>query len=187
MSEKVCPYWVGYFLISPLRRFIQNPDKILGPHVKSGMTALDIGCGMGFFTLPLARMVGPNGRVVCVDIQEKMLRTLHRRASKAGVADRIIARLGNPNSLNLNEFDHQFDFGLAFAVVHEVPEVPLFFAEVSKAMKSGARCLLAEPTGRVSLEKFEATLSAAGEKGFMVVATPKIVRCHAAVLSKTST
>ncbi len=187
MSEKVCPYWVGYFLISPLRRFIQNPDKILGPYVNSGMTVLDIGCGMGFFTLPLARMVGPNGRVVGVDIQKKMLRALHRRALNAGVADRIIPRLGNPNFLNLNEFDHKVDFGLAFAVVHEVPEVPLFFGEVSKAMKSGASCLLAEPLGRVSLEKFEATLSAAGEKGFMPVARPKIVRCHAALLTKTST
>jgi len=141
MTEKVCPYWVGYFLSSPLRRFIQNPDKILGPYVKWGMTVLDLGCGMGFFTLPLARLVGPNGRVVGVDIQGRILQALHRRALRAGLAGRIIARLGTPNSLNLNEFDHQVDFGLAFALVHEVPDVSAFFGELSTAMKSVGRCL----------------------------------------------
>jgi len=54
---------------------------------------------MGFFSLPLARMVGPNGKVLCVDLQEKMLRSLHKRALKAGVADRIISRLSARSSL----------------------------------------------------------------------------------------
>ena len=93
MSERVCPVWVGYLLASPLRKFAHNPDKILSPYVKEGMTVLDIGSAMGFFSIPMAQMVGPEGKVICVDMQEKMLERLQKRAHKAGVADRIETRL----------------------------------------------------------------------------------------------
>ena len=77
----------------PVGRFGQNPVKILSPYVGSGMTVLDIGPGMGFFTLPMARLVGPAGKVVCADVQPKMLDALRRRAAEAGLADRIDARV----------------------------------------------------------------------------------------------
>ncbi len=82
MAGNVCPHWVGYLLASPLRRLFQNPHKILGPYVEAGMTALDIGCAMGFFSLPLARMVGETGKIVCVDVQEKMLSSLQSGRGK---------------------------------------------------------------------------------------------------------
>ena len=184
MPQKVCPAWVGYLLASPLRKLFQDPERILGPYLEPGMMVLEIGCAMGFFSLPLAGMVGKEGKVVCVDIQEKMLRSLRKRALKAGVADRIIIRLCDQNSLGLNEFDNKVDFALAFAVVHEVPDVLGFFGEVSKSMKSVGRCLVAEPKAHVSLEKFEATLSMARDKGFLAVARPKIAWSHAAILAK---
>lgn len=58
LSHRVCPWWLGYLLASPLRRLLQNPDGILKPHVKEGMCVLDIGCGRGFFSLPLAKLAG---------------------------------------------------------------------------------------------------------------------------------
>ena len=184
MAGKVCPFWVGYLLVTPLRRLYQNPDKILGPYIKAGMMVLDVGCAMGFFALPLARMVGPEGKVLCVDVQVKMLRALHKRALKTGVADRIVTRLGNRTSLGLNDFDQRIDFALAFAVVHEVPDIFTFFGEISKVMKSGSRCLVAEPKGRVSAEEFEATLSIAKEQGLRVVNRPGVARSRAALLEK---
>jgi len=184
MSPKVCPAWVGYLLVSPLRKVFQSPEKILGPYVEPGKMVLEIGCAMGFFSLPLARMVGKEGKIVCVDIQEKMLRSLRKRALKARVDDRIIIRLCDQNSLGLKEFDDKIDFTLAFAVVHEVPDVSGFFGEVSKAMKSVGRCLVAEPKAHVSLEKFEATLSLARDKGFLAVDRPKIAWSHAALLAR---
>jgi ubiquinone/menaquinone biosynthesis C-methylase UbiE len=54
---------------------------------------------MGFFTIELARMVGPTGRVIAVDIQPKMLQGLKRRAAKAGVMEQVDARLAEPASL----------------------------------------------------------------------------------------
>ena len=60
----VCPWWAGYILASPLRRLIQDPRSLLAPYVHPGMTVLEPGPGMGFFTLELARLVGPAGRVI---------------------------------------------------------------------------------------------------------------------------
>jgi len=123
MAKRVCPYWVGYLLLNPLRRLVHNPDKILAPHVSSGMTVLDIGSAMGFFTLPLARLVGPHGKVISVDVQERMLNILQNRAQKAQLAERIVTRGCEPISLGLADFYGQIDFALAFAVVHEVLDV----------------------------------------------------------------
>ena len=52
MADRVCPWWLGYFLASPIRKLVHDPRSILEAYVKSGMTALDIGCAMGFFSLP---------------------------------------------------------------------------------------------------------------------------------------
>ena len=76
MADRVCPWWLGYLLASPIRKLVYDPRSILGAYVKPGMTALDIGCAMGFFSLPLARLAGPRGKIICVDLQEKMLQLL---------------------------------------------------------------------------------------------------------------
>jgi ubiquinone/menaquinone biosynthesis C-methylase UbiE len=184
LAERICPFWVGYLLASPVRRLLQDPEKILGPYVKPGMTALDVGCAMGFFSLPLARMVGERGKVICVDVQEKMLRSLRKRALNAGLVDRIIPRLCGEHSLGLGEFAKKIDFALVFAIIHEVPEARGFLGEIGKTMKSGSQCLVAEPKWHVSAEEFETTLSIAKEKGFQVVARPRIFRSHSALLAK---
>src|SRR5512140_3718249 len=104
MAERVCPPWIGRLLMNPLRRLIHNHEKILASLVSNGMTVLDIGPGMGFFTLPLAKMVGPNGKVVGVEVQESMLDGLQSRARAAQLAERIITRLCQPTSLGLDDF-----------------------------------------------------------------------------------
>src|SRR5512136_1936243 len=122
MAGHVCPWWLGYVLVSPLRRLWQRPDQILAPYVGEGMVVLEPGCGMGFFTLDLARIVGPRGRVVAVDVQERMLAGLRRRAGKAGLSDRIEARLAQPETLGVADLVGLVDVALALHVVHEVPD-----------------------------------------------------------------
>ena len=89
----VCPWWVGYILASPIRKLVQDPARMLKPFVRVGMTVLEPGPGMGFFTLELARLVGPEGRVIAVDVQPQMIAGLRRRAERAGLIDRIDIRL----------------------------------------------------------------------------------------------
>lgn len=89
MAHRVCPWWLGYLLASPLRRLMANPRKLLEPYVHEGMTVLEPGPGMSFFTLELARLLGASGRVVALDIQSKMLDGLKRRLAKAGFLERV--------------------------------------------------------------------------------------------------
>jgi|SRR5579885_2312459 SAM-dependent methyltransferase len=184
MAQRVCPWWLGYLLASPVRRLLQDPAKILAPYVRDGMTVLEPGPGMGFFTLEIARRVGPFGRVVVVDVQSKMLDGLRRRAAKAGLLNRLDVRLATPDSLGVADLAGSVDFALAFALVHELPGPAPFFSEVAATLKPGAGLLLAEPTGHVNAAEFEAELQAAAQAGFKAVDRPSIRRSRAAFLEK---
>jgi len=184
MAGGVCPVWVGYLLASPVRKLLQNPDRILRPYVNKGMKVLDVGSAMGFFSLPLARMVGPNGKVICVDMQEKMIQSLKKRALKAGLSDRIELRICNQNSLGLDEFKGKVDFAFASAVVHEVPDASSFFSEIYEGIKPGGNFLVIEPKGHVTQKKFEKSISAAGNNGFRMIDHPKIPRSRSVLLGK---
>src|SRR5512139_3396606 len=174
MAHSVCPWWLGYFLASPVRRLWQDPAGILRPFVREGMTVVEPGCGMGFFTIELARLVGSSGRVVALDLQPRMLSGLTRRARRAGVADRIDARLVQPASLGIDDLAGAVDFVLAFAVVHELPDAARFFAELHAALKPGRRMLVAEPRSHVSEDDFAAMIGGAARSGFRAATGPAI-------------
>jgi len=148
------------------------------------MTVLEPGPGMGFFTIPLARMVGPSGRVIAVDVQPKMIEGLKRRAAKSNVLDRIDARVSSPDTMSIADHESKVDFTLAFAMVHELPDAARFFTGVARASKAGGRMLLAEPRGHVDEENFSAELSAAQAVGFSVASRPVIARTISALLIK---
>jgi ubiquinone/menaquinone biosynthesis C-methylase UbiE len=178
---------VGYLLASPLRKLIQNPTAILKTYVQEGMTALDIGSAMGFFTLPLARLVGPKGKVFAVDMQEKMLTVLDRRACKAGLGGRIETRLCTQESLGIRDLSGHVNFVLLFAVVHEMPDALQLFAELASVLKPGGVLLLAEPTGHVKASAFEVTVKAAQAAGLTIATQLIIPRSHAVLLHKPPT
>ena len=184
MERKVCPVWIGYLLASPLRKLFQNPKKILGPYVKEGMKVLDVGCAMGFFSLPLSEMVGSKGKVVCVDVQKGMINALEKRARKAGLSNRIETRLCDQKSLGLNDLTEEIDFALAAAVVHEVPDAFRFFSEVYETIKPAGKCLVMEPKGHVSENAFDATVSAAKQSGFNPVGNPHVNRSRVILFEK---
>jgi ubiquinone/menaquinone biosynthesis C-methylase UbiE len=185
MSHRVCPWWLGYWLACPVRRWWQDPGPIVAPYVREGMTVLEPGPGMGYFTLELAKRVGPSGRVVCVDVQQQMLDRLKRRAAKAGLLDRVDIRLASAQSMGIADLAGSVDFTLAFAVVHEFPDTKRFFAEVAAASKVGGAVLLAEPFPHVKREVFEAELQAAAACGLDPDSRPRISRSLAAVLKKS--
>ncbi len=174
MSPHVCPWWLGRLHASAIRRLVEDPEQIVGPYLTEGMTVLDVGCGMGFFTLPMARMVGATGKVIAVDLQPRMLQGLKRRASRAGLSERIVPRLCDSESLGLDEYKSTIDFALAFAVVHEVPDANVLFGELRRAMARDGRLLIAEPPGHVSAADFATTLAAARKNGFTVVEHPRV-------------
>ncbi|MGD1045524.1 MAG: methyltransferase domain-containing protein [Bacteroidota bacterium] len=184
MGTHVCPWYIGYFLASPIRRLFQNPEKILSPYLKPGMKILEVGPGMGFFSIPMARLVGETGRIYCVDLQEKMLKSLRRRALKTHLLDRIEMRLCSESSLQIDDLAGVVDFALAFAMVHEVPDQKQLFTEIIQSLKKDGLLLISEPLGHVTKEEFEKTLFIAQSKGVKLIDSPNIKRSHSAVLIK---
>lgn len=180
-EDRVCPWWLIWTFDNPLRRFFQDPETIVCPHVREGMTVADIGCGMGYFSIAMAKMVGGQGSVVAVDLQEKMLEFLKRRTRKAGVGDRIRTLCAKEDDIILRE---PVVFVLAFWMVHEVEDIPLFFRQIHSVLKEGGEFLYAEPKMHVPDRRFQEILGYARQAGFRIDDAPHIRFSRAVILSK---
>ena len=174
MAGHVFPWWLGYLHVLPVRRLVEPPDGIVGPHLRPGMLALDVGCGMGYFTLPMASRVGGEGRVVAVDVQPRMLAALTRRARRRGLGARVEPRLCTPGSLGVEDLSGRVGLALAYAVVHEVPDPDHLFAELRQVLAAEGKALVVEPPDHVSEGEFAAAIGAASRHGLVVVDRPEI-------------
>jgi len=182
MAGHLCPWWCAYTFDNPLRGLVHKPEKILGPYVRPGMRCLDLGCGLGFFSLGLARLAGPEGQVIAVDLQWQMLRGLKKRAAQAGLLPVIQARRCRADDLNIADLAGSMDFALAFYMLHEVPQPAGFLHQVSQALKPGAGFMIVEPLLHVTAAEFRRTLEAAGSNGLVIKDRPRVRLSHAAVL-----
>jgi ubiquinone/menaquinone biosynthesis C-methylase UbiE len=180
-QQCVCPSWFCFTFDNPVRSLVQNPERILKPYVKPGWTVLDVGPGMGYFTIPLAKLVSDKGKVIAADLQVKMLEAIRRRANTAGVENRIILHRSQPESIGVNE---AVDFCLAFWMVHEVPDRARFVKEIADILKPGGFWLVVEPKIHVTQESFNATLAIAKEAGLILVERPKVFFSYAALMKK---
>ena len=183
-KKHLCPWWLGYFLINPLRKYMHNPENILGSYIHSGMKVIDYGSAMGYFSLPLAKMVGDLGKVYCFDVQEKMLFKLMRRAKNAGLENIIDPRLMTNDDTAYSDLQQSVDFILLFAVAHEVADQKRLFTILLGMMKSKAALLFAEPNGHVSFKDFEHSISIAESAGLKRLSPLKIGGTHAILLEK---
>ncbi len=181
MSEgHVCPWWCCFTFDNPLRRLFHDPEKILSPYVRPGFTVIDIGPGMGFFTIPLCRLVEKEGRVIAVDLQQKMLDGIKRRARRYGLTDRLETVQSSSVDLGVGE---KADFVLAFWMVHEVPERGRFLGQVAELLKPEGMFLLVEPKIHVGKTTFDATLDEAKTAGLRLTGAPKIALSRSALLT----
>lgn len=187
MAKRICPWWLGYVLASPLRRLLQDPAEIIGPYIREGMTVLEPGPGMGFFTLEMAQRVGPQGRVIAVDVQPRMIAGLKRRLAKVGLAQRVDARLAREESMGLGDLAGKVDSRWLWRLCTRCPAPADCSRKLRAAMKPGAILLLAEPSGHVKNDLFAAELQAAADAGFTVAERPTVRRSHAALLKKLGT
>ncbi|MBN2579911.1 MAG: class I SAM-dependent methyltransferase [Pirellulales bacterium] len=182
MAPHVCPWWAAALTIdTPFRRLLHDPQKIVGPYVEPGMTVIDLGCGVGWFSIPMARMVGAEGKVIAVDLQPQMLEIVRRRATKAGVVERIQFHHCEKDRLGV---EAEADFALVFAMLHEVPDQDRMLGEIFRLLKSGGKLLLAEPPLHVSKRAFARETAVAEEVGFRIVERPRVRWAKAVLLAK---
>ena len=152
-AGRVCPHQVAFLLDNGIRRLLQPPHRILEPFITPGDTVVDLGCGPGFFTLPLARLTGPEGKVLAVDLQARMLARVRRKAERQGLADRIVCHQCLPDRIGLSL---QADFILAWYMMHETPDPANLLRELRTLLKPDGRLLVVEPKMHVSRARFTA-------------------------------
>jgi len=146
ISERVklpCPPWLAFLveLDNPLFRNNRAATIIAGLDVKPGMRVLDVGCGPGRLTIPLAREVGPDGQVVAVDLEPRMLNRVKAKAENARLRNVELhqARLGM-NQLDLGAFDR----AVMVTVLGEVPNKDAALCELWAAIKPGGVLAISE-------------------------------------------
>ena len=179
-KDRVCPVELAGSLDNKLRKWLQNPQKILTPFIKEGMKVLDIGCGPGFFSVEIAKMVGREGKVYAVDLQEGMLQKL-RNKIKGTQLEAII----NPIKVEQEvvKVPEKVDFILAFYMVHEVPDKNCFFEALNNILDEKGKFLIVEPKlFHVSQKEFDLTLQKAEKAGFKTSKGPKLPFSFSAVL-----
>jgi SAM-dependent methyltransferase len=114
------PQFLANLIDNPLRRRIQPPGEMAVRHgLRPGMTVLEIGPGNGTYTVGAARLVGPAGRVVAVDIEPRMVDRVRQRAEAEGVMN-IEARLADASQLPFD--DGAFDVAYMITVMGEIPD-----------------------------------------------------------------
>jgi ubiquinone/menaquinone biosynthesis C-methylase UbiE len=112
--------------------------------IRPGMTVCDMGCGNGFYSLSMAKLVGPEGRVLAVDIQPEMLKMLEQREAEAKL-DNIEPILGLLHDPKLPE--GTVDLILLVDVYHEFSHPEPMLAAMRRALK---------PNGRIALVEYRA-------------------------------
>ena len=182
--NRICPVELAPSLDNKIRRWLQNPHAILAPFVKDGMKVLDIGCGPGFFSIEMAKMVGASGQVISVDLQQGMLQELARKVKGTALESRIKPVQCEKDKIKVSD---EVDFILAFYMVHEVPDKTSLFKQLRAVLKKDGQLLLIEPKlFHVSKKEFELTLEEAESTGFKVTEGPRLLMSWSAVLGSTA-
>lgn len=181
-SKHVCPVEIAGSLDNRVRKWLQDPRKILRPYIVEGMTVLDLGCGPGFFSVAMAQMVGRSGRVIAADLQEGMLRKLGNKIQGTELAERITLHKCEGNTIGWSE---NVDLILAFYMVHEVPDQGGLFHEMRSILKQNGQVFIVEPPFHVSKTAFEETIGRAEAAGFVPVGRPKVFFSRTVMLKKS--
>ena len=165
-ESRVCPVCLAGALDSRLRRLLQRPGRVLGDYVKEGMTVLDFGCGPGFFTVEIARRVGPSGSVIAVDVQKRMLDILRRKIRGTDIENRVTIHSGGERSTCLSQ---EVDLVFAFYVMHELQDQAAFLREFRSLLNPKGILYIAEPRVHVARSGIDSTIKGAEESGFSLI------------------
>lgn len=185
-KKHVCPWQAGNLLTLSARQLVHNPNLILEPCLSEGMTVMDVGCGMGYFTIPMAKITGAKGRVIAADLQQEMLDGMLVKAEKAGVKSWIEPRLCDETSLNITDLSGSVHFATIFMMLHEVPDQERLVREVSNSLKPGGKLLFAEPIVHVSKKSFLRGIEIFRRTGLDTIGKPRISFCRAVLFQKAT-
>jgi SAM-dependent methyltransferase len=180
-KSSVCPWWCRFALFTPLRKALNDPQSFLAPWVKPGMVVADIGCGTGFITLPLSRLVGNKGKVIAVDLQTRMLEATRYAARREGLGSRIRFQQAKLDTLGALP---RLDGAVTAWMLHEVPDKERLLHEIFTALRPGGVYLFFEPILHVTQKQFADESLLIEKLGFVREAHPSIALSHAILYRK---
>ena len=180
-SKRICPVEISIGLDNSLRRWLQNPSKILKPYLIAGDKVLDYGCGPGFFTLDIAQLVGDSGIVYAADLQDGMLEKVRKKISSTGIQSRIKIHKCEESAIRLND---TVDFILAFYMIHEVVNQDEIFLEFKQILNPKGKVLIIEPNFHVSKTDFNNMILQLEKTGFKIIERPTISFSRSVLIQK---
>lgn len=127
-----CPYSEAAALDLPLRALVASPGRVLGDFgLRAGHRVLEVGPGIGYYSVEAARRVGPGGRLVCLDLQQPMLLEARSRVRRADLAAGFIRASATQLPLASACVDHVF----LIAVLGEIPDRPGALGEFHRVLR----------------------------------------------------
>jgi ubiquinone/menaquinone biosynthesis C-methylase UbiE len=131
-----CPVWLRWLveLDNPFTQTNRSDAIVRNLDLQPGMQVLDIGCGPGRLTIPVAKQIGPQGEVVAIDIQAGMLRRARERAQAANLTNIRFLQVG----VEEGKLEHnQYDRALLVTVLGEIPDRERALKEIFEALRPG--------------------------------------------------
>jgi ubiquinone/menaquinone biosynthesis C-methylase UbiE len=180
-DKRVCPVELAGSLDNSIRRLFHDPKKILSSYIHEGMTVLDMGCGPGFFSIEIAKMVGDSGKVIAADLQEGMLAKVKAKIIGTEFEKRIELHKCEETKAGVNQ---QVDLVLCFWMVHEVPDKANLFTELKSILKPDGRIFVIEPKFHVTKKAFNKMIDLIRKTGFDVTECQKVFLSRSVMLKK---
>jgi len=169
--KRVCPAELAGILDNPFRRLLQDPREILQQFIREGITVLDLGCGPGYFTIEIAKMLNSSGKVIAADLQEGMLDNVRRKIKGTALEERIELHKCEADSINVSD---TVNFILCFYMIHEVPDQYNLFKELKSILRPEGKLYIIEPKFHVSKRSFNEMVKRLDNIGFEVIESPKV-------------
>lgn len=130
------------WLMRPERDASEQPERVLDAlKIREGATVADVGAGVGYFTWRLAKRVGPKGKVIAVDLQQKMLDRMAEDLKRRNIAN-VEMVLGGVRDPHLPE--GAVDLALLVDVYHEFSEPEEMVSHIRKALRPDGKLVLVE-------------------------------------------
>lgn len=178
-SSHLHPVENALALDGKLRYIFQNPKKILSKHIKPGMTVLDLGCGTGFFTIEIAKLLREKGKVIASDVQKGMLDILRKKLVNNELDKLIQIHNNEENYIGISE---KIDFILAFYSLHEVKYLDRIICELTGVFKPETKILISEQKYHVSKSNFDFIIKRMEKHRFKICEKPRIFLSRAVVM-----
>jgi ubiquinone/menaquinone biosynthesis C-methylase UbiE len=159
-----CPAWLVPLLENPYFEAVAGAKTLLArAGIVRGLRVLDAGCGPGRLSVPAARLVGPAGRVVALDIQPGMLARLERRVRQEGLSnvELLLAGLGDGRLPSA-----EFDVALLVTVLGEIPDKLAALREIHRSLRPGGVLSITEVLPDPHYQRVARVRTLASEAGF---------------------